>query len=359
MRAMSKVLGRIRTQGELAAAAGVSRYTVNRALRGLEEVGESTRKRILSLARQHGYRVHSGASAVVNKRFNCVALVESNVPHRSSVFNGSLFDGVHDALAEHDIHVVVTKMPDDKLLARDEMPKVLRQLMCDGVLMNYFAAIPPQLEEVMRLTQIPAIWMNARRPGNCVYLDDIEGGQRATEHLLALGHRRIAYLDYENSVHNPIHHSIDDRHAGYAKAMKAAGLTPWRLRASDETMPRAERAPFSASWLARPDRPSAVVCYSNKSALPLLLAALEAGVKIPDDLSLVTFEDDPWTEGGRHLTSFRHQWNLLGRTAAELLRQIIDAGDTQESIEPRVLRFAFDPGTTTAPPAKAFKNQTL
>jgi LacI family transcriptional regulator len=338
----------IRTQADLAEAAGVSRYTVNRALRGLDDVSESTRKRIVKLASDRGYRVHHAASSMVKKRFNCVALIQSTVPYRSSLFDGSLFDGVHDALAEHDIHVVVNNMPDAKLLAEGELPKVLRHFMCDGLLMNYFAQIPPQLEQVLKRSQVRAVWMNTRRKDNCVYLDDVDGGRRATEYLLDLGHRRVGYLDYENHAADPIHHSIDDRYAGYRQAMRAAGLEPLRLRPSDEPLERGGRVAFSRSWLQRDDRPTAVVCYSNKSAMPLLAAACELDVDVPGELSVITFDDHAWLPTGRRLTTFCHGWRRVGRAAADQLRALIE--DAQQTPRrPVVLQFEFEDGGSTAP----------
>ena len=185
------------TLAQVAEEAGVSIYTTSRVLNGgVRAVYLKAARRaehIRQIARRVGYLPNAAASAVAKGRFNCVAVVESTQDYRSSFFGGAMLDGIHDALAERDMHVLVAKLPDAKLINEEFMPKILRELMADGLLLNYFCDIPPQLQELIDTQSMPAIWINSRQKADCVYPDDFDAACRATQHLLIL-----AALDQSN-----------------------------------------------------------------------------------------------------------------------------------------------------------------
>ena len=185
-----------------------------------------TRERVLRAAAQLGYRRNSAAKAMRSGRFACAALVLSDNPWRSTLFREQVA-GMDHALTAAGMHLAHALIPEHDLREHGRVPKILGELMADGLLINYTTGIPPALDRVMAKHHLPAIWMNVRRDRDCVHPDDEGAGRLATEHLLALGHRRIAYVDYCHATGQPDqHYSAADRQTGYAAAMRAAGLAP-------------------------------------------------------------------------------------------------------------------------------------
>lgn len=221
--------------------------------------------------------------------------------------------------------------------------------MADGLLINYNTGIPDALEQVITRHRLPAIWMNAKRDRDCVHPDDEGAGHLATEHLLRLGHRRIAYVDYGHSPEqSDKHYSIEDRRAGYERAMRAAKLQP-RIITASESMPPAKMLAAARGWLATADRPTAVVSYSEREAEPILYAATaQFALQVPRDLSIVTIDDDPADHTGVPLATVILPRQELGRVAVELLLQRIAA--PKRSLPARCLPVRLEPGVSTAPP---------
>ena len=332
------------TLKQVAASAGVSQPAVSNILGAKAHLYRpETRERVLRAAREMGYRANAAARATATGRFGSVALLLSTVPHRSSL-SGPLVEGIHDGLAERDLHLTLARLPDEKLTDRGYVPKILQQCLADGLLINYFDQIPPALVELIGAHGVPAVWMNSRQDANCVCPDDEDAARRATRRLLGLGHERVAFANYSGDTH----HSAAARYAGYADAMRVAGRVPRSIR---EVTPRSERIGASLQWLDVPaeERPTAVVAYSGTSAWPIREAAAALGLSVPADLSLVTFEDHPSDEIGVRLDTMVVPEREMGRVAVEMLLARID--EPGRSLPSRVLPFTHAAGDTVAPPA--------
>ncbi|HEV7298471.1 MAG TPA: LacI family DNA-binding transcriptional regulator [Tepidisphaeraceae bacterium] len=342
------------TQKKVAEIAGVSQMTVSYALRGSELIAQETRNRVLQVADQLGYRPNTSAVAIRQGRFGCVAIVESTVSYRSSLFGGALFDGVESVLAARDYHISVVRMPDEKLTDVAVMPKILRQYMADGLLLNYFAAVPPQLVELIDRHNIPAVWINSKQPHDCVYLDDYGGGRDAAEHLLKLGHRDIAYVDYcclresDTLPQSAIHYSIQSRLKGCADAASEAGVSLRVLHDGRNFMSPATGLEAARRVFAAPDRPRAFIAYSGATALQIVQAATERGLSPVRDYSLIMFEDWTVAPSGLCITTMRHQWKSVGAAASNMLLKRLEDRDELQS--PQALRFTLVEGNTCGAP---------
>lgn len=335
------------TLEEIAAAAGVSRNTVSRALNGkTKEIWPSTVRRanrIRRIAARMGYRPNSAARAMGRGRFGCAALLLSTEPGRSTL-PGRLLDGVHNALAGHDMSLALAKMPDEALTDEAFVPKVLRELMADGLLINYNREVPAKMIELIDDQGIPAIWINSKREKDCVHPDDLGAGQAATEHLLSLGHRHIAYVSF-SPVGSPKHYSEADRQAGYEAAMARAGLKPRLIQPGAGEEP-GDRLAWARRWLAGPDRPTGIVAYAHG---PLVkYAASTLGLRAPDDLSVLSFAEQQEVGLGEPDTTMVIPAAAMGKTAVEMLVERLRA--PSEGLEPRVLPIALVNGRTTGPP---------
>ena len=298
-----------------------------------------TCRRVREAALQLGYRANASARSMRTGRFGCVALVRSATSRHSTLFRG-LLEGIEDALAEHDLHLTVARLSDRTLTDPEAVPKILRQWMADGLLLNYQQDIPARMQELIERHRLPSVWINSRHAADCVHPDDLAAGRAAAEHLLGLGHARIAYGTIPTT-----HYSAADRRAGHEAALGAAGLAPRVLTHAGDT---SDGIPLWRETLSRPDRPTAVIAYMPHVAQAVFYAALMLGLRVPQDLSLSVFDMSPLKATGLPVTTWVIPDYAMGQGAVEMLVQKITA--PAAPLPPRVLPLGFAPGQTCAPP---------
>lgn len=326
---------------------GVSRSTVAAVLRGEarpQRKGAIARaEAIRRAAAELGYRPNAAARATSTGRFGCVTLLGTTAAGRSSL-TPRLIWGLHDGLASFDAHLTFAVLPDEQLVSQGVLPKILRQQMSDGLLINYTDHIPTQLTEMICQDSIPALWINSKQPADCVRPDDEGVGFGATQRLISLGHRRVAYLDWTRGPDDwdERHYSESDRQDGYERAMRQAGLNPRVIRGQ-----RRVRGPdhfqFVKAALAPVDRPTAVVVPCP--AVPeLMLAAHTLGLRVPADLSIIQIAEASVHVMGLRATTLVLPHEELGRTAGHLMMGKIE--HPSRRIEPQLIRFNLSEGDT-------------
>ncbi len=308
------------TQKEIARRLNLTQATVSFCFNKPDLVAEKTRRRIIRLADRLGYRPNVAARAMSTGRFGCVSFLQDAVGKRSAM-PSDLIDGILDALAERDFHLAMAKASADQL-SDEEIPKIMRQMLSDGLLINFNINIPPHVEELVAASGLPAIWVNSKLEHDCICTDEFSAGRTLCEHLLSLGHRRIDYIDFHHEPSMP-HYSKTDRYGGYCAAMQAAGYEP-RL-VSELSMPAAERGAAIRAWLSAADRPTAVMAYGEPHLRqPLMVAMMDLGLKVPGDLAVATFADGSCNVGIPTTSMLTTRYEL-GRTAVALLfRKIAD-----------------------------------
>lgn len=317
---------------QIASEIGVSPRTVQRILNApLKDTRPTIVRRarqIQERARQLNYRPNVAARATASGRFDCVSLVRPSGT-TASRYSLELSDGIVNELALHDMHLTLHRLPDEKLAEAGFLPKMLRQSMSDGLLVNYTHQIPPQVAEAIDQSAIPTVWLNVKRDFDCVYPDDVAAGRMATEYLIQRGYRKIAYFHLGGSGH----YSEEDRRKGYLDAMKAAGLSPQVHEVACEHAGRHHpeagesfdpRLPLALQWLDRSDRPQAVVTYSSWTALPLLSAALYRSLRPGKDLAITTVDDACVTDSGIPITTAVIDGTDMGRRAVQMLMKKIE-----------------------------------
>ena len=309
---------------------------------------------MLSAAARLGYRPNTAARSMRNGRFGTVAvLVGTRWP--VSHLPMPLLSGIEAALEGQDLRMLVTRVGDENLTDPAYVPRILRELAADGLLVTYNERVPARMRELVRQFRLPSVWVNAKLPRDCVYPDDFGSAGRATEHLLAMGHRRIAYSHHAWSSADPAegHYSVTDRRAGCAEAIRRAGLAllPGPVRREGEGDDFDANLAAALRWLSSPDRPTAAVCYCAADALALAIAASRLGLRIPGELSLVAFADG--ADGfvlDRRLTTMVIPHEKVGTEAVNVLKANLDGRDhVQEGI---AIGAAFAPGQTCAPPTR-------
>jgi len=258
--------------------------------------------------------------------------------------------GIHDRLAEHDLKLTLARMTDEQLTDGVQLPKLLGEWCCDGMLVNYTDDVPSRMRDLINDHHLPAIWVNTLLEHDCVYMDDEQGALAGTQALIAAGHRRIAYVDY---THGPDkvdpHYSVAARLAGYEKAMSEAGLRQRIVKApTGVLMPRAQRIAFSESWLSAPDRPTAVVAYGGEDVTTILYVAHGMGLKVPRDLSVISFGESCSSMFGPSVATMVLPTDQMGKRAVELLLEKVAMPDIM--LPSLKLSLSFEPGQTIAPP---------
>jgi len=311
------------TLKDIAVAANVSVATASHILgtRG-HNFRQETRDRVCGAAKSLGYRANASAKAMRSGRFNCYSLLLSMDPLNSGLFL-PMINGISYAMEEDGIRMMISRVSDEHLADPDYVPTLLRECASDGLLVIYNVSVPDGLKTLMSRCGIPAIWLNSRQDSDCIYPDERDAGIRATEKLLELGHTDIAYLDYTFGSDYPhIHFHLAERYLGYEIAMRTAGLTPRRL---DDVsgLPRNKRIAHSAAWLTSSAKPSAVVTRAATTAWPILHAAASLGIKVPEQLSVITFSERVRNDTGVQIDAMLVPMFEMGRPAVDALTKKI------------------------------------
>lgn len=330
---------------QIAEEAGVSPRTVRRVLAGgNQEIWAGTSQRadlIRAAAERLNYRPNAAARALRRKRFDSVAFLLGTVPFQS-LFSPQLLDGILEALSKVGKHLTLAKLPDERLTSPEFMPRILRELAVDGLLVNYNTAIPVAMTKLISDLCLPAVWINSKQTHDCVYPNDYEAGVAAAKLLLVQGHRHIAFANFTGYGH----YSAADRRDGMADTVRAAGA---RFECADAKVDRGDPATALATdWLKRSGRPTALVAYTNWDCRPFITATRLMGLSIPGDLSLVTFGGDPSDWADLDVTTLQLPEATLGTVAVDqLMRRIANPLDLQPST---AVPFGLIAGTTVGRP---------
>ena len=339
------------TANDVAREAKVTQVTVSRAFTGSAPVAEGTRRRIMEAAGRLGYRPSQAARATRAGRTGLIGMIRG--AHRACSVHAPEFDaGLDAALNERGLCLVRDTIPDGT--DGDGLPRIVRERVVDGLVVNYAFGTPPAVREMIDRCRIPAVWINRRRDADCVRPDDEAAAYRATRHLLAHGHARVAMIDQERSLEDLAfgepHYSAADRRAGYERAMRGAGLAPRydllpALRPG-EYLP-GHLAVACGTYLDRADRPTAVLC-GNAQGQTLVAAAWRLGLRVPGDLSVVTFDNHAQADRGIAVDRVLVPFHRIGREAvAEVEAKVAHPGRDRP---PVVVPLDFQRAGTVARP---------
>ena len=331
------------TLATLAAHLGLSRATVTHVLNGRgdsQRIRPETQRRVREAARALGYRANPSARAVRAGRFGSVGLIQSLW---GQYLPRELLHGVSAALADRDLRLVLSQVPDQVLEDEDYLPHTLRALAVDGVLLNRHLSFSPEFLERIQTLRIPAISLNLKLEHDAIHPDDLEGGRLAGEFLLGLGHTRVAFVDTDEPDNR--HYSKSDRRAGYEQAMAAAGRAP-RVH----LVPPVHRIESALGLLAGADSPTAIVAYELAEAMAIVHAAHRLGRRIPSDLSVVLFHNRIDDRYFLPFHTISNQMERVGRGAVEMLIDKLECPET--ALPTRAVPPALLDGATCQPPLR-------
>lgn len=318
---------------DIARAAGVSHSTVSRALADSPLVKEETRERIKQLAVEMGYSPHALARSLVTRRTQTVGVVVTTI---ADPFVSEIVRGLEETGQNHGYTIILCNSnaePRRELAA----VKALREKRVDGIIVTA-SRIGDLYLPLLEDFGVPIVLINNQQTGKYVYsigTDDLRGGQIATEYLLSLGHTRIGYIASPNNVN-----SSQARMNGYRAALESHGIgfDPALLADGDGRPAAAMEA--TARLLSQGARPTAIFCYNDMTAIGTIRALKRMGLRVPDDISIVGYDDIPIVEYlDPPLTTIRQRKYDMGCMAMDMLLRLLNgATDVQDvTIEPTLV----------------------
>jgi LacI family transcriptional regulator len=304
---------------DIADLAGVSIATVSRVLNDRPDVAPETRENVLQVVRAQGFSTNRSARGPSNGRTGMIGLT---LPLVADAYFGPILSGAAEALYERDLRIVLAPT----LHEHDREVSLIDRLMrgtTDGAILMLPQESPEELLMLQR-QGFPFVVVDPReQPPDgvaCVSAMHATGAKEATEHLLGLGHRRIGAI-----AGAPGWYATEERLLGFRAALAAAGilLDPDLVVYTDWSMGSGREA--AEKLLSLDEPPTGIFGFNDNVAIGALHAALARGLSVPNDLSLVGFDDTSQALiVTPELTSVRQPLAELGRVGVSLLARLIE-----------------------------------
>ncbi len=319
---------------EVSELAGVSLATVSRVMNDSGKVTAKTRKKVESAMKELGYRPNSIARSLAS---NCTNSVGVLVPMFYGPFYGEVLSGLETELRNAGKHVIITAGHSDEASEKAGIEFLLSR-NCDALILHVDAVNDDYLEKLAR-GPVPIVVIGRQVRGcedRCINLDNELGGYLAAKSALVLGHRKLAYIS------GPLwKHDARDRLKGHKRALREHGadFDPRLLYEGDFRESSGSRG--MESLLSAGRLFSVVICANDEMAAGALGVARERGMEIPDDLSVIGFDNVFFTRYFRpRLSTIDYQINGMGKMAARCVLKIVyghDELDIQYLFEPTVV----------------------
>ncbi|QSB13144.1 LacI family DNA-binding transcriptional regulator [Natronosporangium hydrolyticum] len=327
---------------DVARQAGVAVATVSRVMNNTGQVRAETRQRVLSAVTTLGYRPNRTARGMARGRLATVAVLVPFVTHPSAF---ARVQGMVESCRDLGLPVSLfdVELPEHQ---GEHLRALAGDLRPEGLVV---VSLQLTSDERARLDEagLRPVLVDTEAAGlSTVCIDDEAGGALATNHLLELGHQRVGFIgDLEHDRFGFT--ASERRHAGYLRALAEAGL-PQRA-GYQRTGPhgRETAREHARALLALAEPPTAIFAASDTQALGALEAAREQGLTVPDDLSVIGFDDVEIAEHAG-LTTIRQPLVDSGRQAARIVEQ--ERADPGRAAERCVLDITLVARQTTAPP---------
>lgn len=325
----NKTPTKITTLQDLADLAGVSRATASRALNDSPLVNKKTKRKLRKLAAQHNYRVNERARDFRLQRSRVVSVVFMldirSEQHMSDPFFLEMLGGIADCLAEHDYDLLLAHAPIANILDLRHS-RVFRH--SDGVI---FVGQAEQHQQLNQLAQsdIPIVAWGGPVPDKNYCLvggDNVEGGYLATKHLLDLGRRNIAFFGNTNQP------EVASRFAGYEKALQEFGLAADQLLQIDVPFEMHHAREVISELIDTDVEFDAAVCVSDVMALSAIATLSEAGLRVPEDVAIVGYDDIGLAAfSSPPLTTVRQNIRWAGRILVESVLSLINGENVTDT----------------------------
>jgi len=304
---------------DIAKRAGVSITTVSRVLNRKEEgMSAETREKVLRVIEELQYQPNRLARGLVTKQSKLIGLI---VPNISNPFFPELCRGAEDEASERGYSLVICNS-DDSSEKEERYIRILKEQQVDGLILSSLSGLSKSSTDFLS-KNLYYVLLDRKDTGQVpgVYLENEEGGYLAGKHLIELGHQRIACITGPASILNS-----RDRVDGFKRALTENGLEPTVICEGDFGI---ESAYHQAKKILTKGDISAIFTCNDLMACGVYRAAHELSLRIPEDLSVIGFDDIPLISALiPKLTTIRQNTYEMGRKSAELLIKQIEHGKT-------------------------------
>jgi LacI family transcriptional regulator len=332
---------------DIAREAGVGLGTVSRVINNSPLVSEATRKRVLNVIDKLNYVPSATARRLSLGKTLTIAVIVPFFTRPSAI---ERLRGIESALveSEYDLNIYNVETVTRRDICMREIP---RRERADGVLI---ISLSPRDADIPYLVNanVPIVLIDANHPSlislNRVIVDDVKGGQVATQHLIDLGHRQIGYIS--DLLESPFNFTSSlYRYQGYRSSLQAAGIQFQSEYQRQSEHGRYEAHRLATEMLQLPEPPTAIFAASDTQALGVLEAARDAGLQVPGDLSVIGYDDIEIAEY-LGLTTMRQMLFESGKRGVELLLEAMLEGSDYSISE--VMPTELIIRSTTGPPVK-------
>lgn len=314
---------------DIARESGVNTSTVSRALNNEYGVNQQTREQVLAVADRLGYRPNRVARGLVTGRSHSLALILSDI---RNPFFAEVARGAEDAARVANCDLVLCNSDLD---AEKQMQYVqsLQEKRVDGILMNSVSALSREQQAQLAGCGVPIVLLNrstSTRAFSTVCADNETGGAMAARYLLNLGHRRVAHITGPRQ-----HGNLSDRTRGFVRALESAGhaVDPLVLHGDFNFSGGTE---LTLKLLEKCPEVTAIFAGNDVMAFGAVRALLDRGLRIPEDVSLMGFDNIEFSSViYPPLTTIHQPKYEMGRAAVEILLRL--AHDKKQMPEQRVL----------------------
>jgi LacI family transcriptional regulator len=331
---------------DIAELAGVSIATVSRAVNGRGEVSEKTRGIVRQIAREHGYTVNRNARGLVAGR---TGLIGVTLPVIHPTYFSSIVASMAEALDEHDMRIVLCPTHHE----RHREISLIERLMhgtTDGAILVLPEESGSELQTLVHQGYRCVVVDPGEQPHEnipTVSAAHSAGAGEAMRHLLSLGHRRIAAITGPRG-----RLATEERLRGYHAAIGGAGVLPDARLVVESNFQVEGGFDAAARLLELPDRPTAIFAFNDPLAIGAMEAARSRGLRIPEEVSIVGFDDTTEaqfvTPG---LTTVRQPLAEMGRMAVSLLVRLLE-NQTVETMQLELPTRLVVRSSTARPPRK-------
>jgi DNA-binding LacI/PurR family transcriptional regulator len=327
---------------EVARRAGVSHQTVSRVINDSPDVSTETREQVRRAIIELDYHPNAQAIGLSRNRSNIVGMI---VDRAGDQFFGPIVDGACQALMERGRFMLVAQT--DNLAQPSAIEALLRSRRIDGLILTL--PLEASLEQARNLAQrklpIVLVDLHFEMDVDHIAVDSFHGAYVATEHLIELGHRRIGIIYNRQDLPVGI-----VRLNGYRAALQHHGIPYDPTLAAQGRWGVAYGEQGAEQLLCLPERPTAIFACDDQMAIGAMAAIYRHGLRIPDDISLIGFDDIEYAQYSHPpLTTIRQPLREMGRLAGTQVCRLIDEG-----VDAEPLRLTLKPElvirNSTAPP---------
>jgi DNA-binding LacI/PurR family transcriptional regulator len=310
---------------DIAKRAKLAPSTISRALQDHPRIGTETKTRVRALAKEMGYIPSTVAKSLSANQTWTIGMVVATI---SDPFMGRVVEGVEQVAVGAGFNVFLSTSQNSRQ-REIAVIDVLQQRRVDGIIVvasHLFNRYRRYFDRI----EVPIVMIDEQEPGGVIHsvaVDDLWGARLAVEHLLGLGHRRIGYVGVTNRPKSNKH-----RLKGYEDTLKAAGITPDPMLVftsiNIEDHAKRGEASLEPLWAAGA---TAIFCYNDMTAIGILSACYKRGLSVPNDLSVIGFDDIDMAAYTTPPLTTIHQPRLeLGRRAMQMILDLL-AGQTPEN----------------------------